>query len=133
MRLVDGLQKFPSLKILKLVFIRKLTDFKLKRLHRLKELRKLIMHGRIHITNDGLVNLVRHLPHLEKLILRSRYTGWRKTLTEETYKRICEICRTRNQKMEVHNYAPDRHPNIPWKEPLVKGNEQEFLKYFFYE
>lgn len=85
-----------------------LDDSLLEYLHRLKDLRALTFEGALNISTNGLVSLVRHLPRLERLVMAANSNfgpSQRVYLKRSTYSRICEIYRTRGQKMVINNFG----------------------------
>lgn len=136
LRFRNAVTRFTNLKQLSISFsfLDELNDGDLSFLHRLDKLRVLTLTGRKYITGDGLVNLVRHLPDLELLCLHLVDTVPRTiTLKETTFARICEIYRTRKQKMEIYNcdISDELYKNYPHEEPFAEDNQQESVRFIF--
>lgn len=69
---IESVTRFINLKQFTIKFLGEGPDNNdFAQLHRLKILSCLSIHGAQSITSDGLVNLVRHLPHLKTLQLQS--------------------------------------------------------------
>lgn len=98
-------------------------------LHRLTKLRVLSISGRLCITSDGLVNLVRNLPHLELLILDAHIASNHIQLRSTTCARIAGIYRERNKKLKICNcnvFLQERE-QCKHMETLAHDNHVQFI------
>lgn len=124
--------RFINLKQLSFGFVNDVDDHLLLDLHCLKNLRVLSVGGtRLSLTSDGLVELVQQLPDLEQLSVFAYYDQYME-LMESTYLSICNICRTRNRKLEIYNFdlTANEQRRLRREEPFVRNNQREFVRYF---
>lgn len=110
-RVMNGLVRFTNLKDLSFRFDKGLNDDLPAYSHRLQKLRFLTIRASLFNTGDGLVNLVHHLPHLERLSLHTALSGKRVLLQTSTYSRFCGIYRSRNQKFVIYNFDRSKEFN----------------------
>lgn len=108
-----------------------LADF-----HSLAKLRMLSVYGStIHsLTGDAVVDLVRHLPQLEELsIYTTDYAEAHFEMEKATFLQICELYRSRQQKLVIRNYGESRHSfanaSRIYDEPFAVDNEQESVRF----
>lgn len=109
--LMAGVGRFVNLKHLSIEFFGIVDEQLLAVFQRLKDLRVLKVGGckLQSITSSGLVDLVKHLRHLEQLSFHSRccpQSGYMQ-LVKTTYLRICELYRRRKQMLVIRNYDAD--------------------------
>lgn len=108
-------------------------DGALRDLQRQNKLRVLSIGGTVSvsITSDGLVDLVRNLPDLERLSLHLDCSHHCIQLQESTYLRIRNIYETRNQKLVIYNFdtSEDDLVKVEREEPFAKHNQKKFVRY----
>lgn len=82
-----------------------------------------------YISSDGLVDLVRTLPHLKQLALYSEPAfDYRIQLQQSTYLRICGICGKRNQKLVISNYDVSQNMKDNKQFAGLGDDQHEFVK-----
>lgn len=128
----SALARFTNLKILSLQFKDdSITDIILAELHSLRNLRALSLRGFLLLTIDGLVGLVRHLPHLEQLSIFNYYSDEFLELKQSSYQRICDIYQGRNQKLVFYNFdiTDDELKDEEREEPLAETGALELVRF----
>lgn len=138
--------RFQNLKILSVRLSEDsyINDIFLRELRRLRQLRTLSIIDEMRtrfLSSDGLVGLIRHLSHLDKLSLEHPrtsgyvYRRFKVLLRESTYLRICEIYRGRNHKLMIQNCVEKE----AWlsenkrKELFAGGDPTEFVESYSFE
>lgn len=105
--------------------------------HRMGELRVLSIGGRMSITDDGLVDLVQRLPHLEQLSLHPDCYNKYMQLRKSTYLRVYEICQTRTQKLMICNYdatsGTNGDPGKDFDEPFAECKHHETVQFVSFQ
>lgn len=130
-RLLTTLARFNNLNLLSIKFHFVLDDNNLALLRRLDKLRVLAIGGPTSFTADGVISLIRYLPHLEKLSLDDHRLNKRIQMLESTYLRICDIYRNRSQKLMIYNYnvLDDEFNEVIREEAFVGGVQQTFVHF----
>lgn len=106
-----ALARFTELRNTSLNFHFNLGGNQFNQLHNFLRLRILkIRFWYADFTDDGLVNLVEHLPHLQELILHANFTS-QLELSEELFERICDVCRGRTQHLVIRDYDQKKKKN----------------------
>lgn len=129
--LLTVLLRFNNLKQLAFYSKNDIDDDVLSYLHRLEKLRVLSFGGdQLVLTSNGLMELMRQLPELERYSLFAYYDYME--LLESTYLQICEICRGRNQKLMIYNFdlINGNYSKLKRVEPFAASNHREFARYF---
>lgn len=135
--LMNSLGRFRNLKHLALTLNEsKLNDNLLTVLHQLQNLCVLSLSGSISITSGGLIHLVRHLPHLERLSVDYRIENKRMQLQKSTFLQINEIYRTRNQKLIIYNFditdlSGDELEEMEHNQSTSGSDQQEFVQFYY--
>lgn len=121
---LNAITRFNNLKSLSICFYYKEFDGSLlKHLHPLAKLRSLSLGGGLcYIKGGDLIDIVQHLPDLEQF----RVTHIR--LEQSSFERICDIYRTRSQKLVIcGGYTVNNFGKI-CREGRIGGNRQEFVQ-----
>lgn len=130
-RLLKSLARFSNLNLLSIKLHFVLDDNGLALLRHLPKLRVLAIGGPTSITADGVINLIRYLPHLQQLSLDDHRFNKRTQMQESTYLRICEIYQNRSQPLTIYNYnvLDDEHSECICEEAFVGGVQQKFVHF----
>lgn len=127
---MSGIARFTHLKRLVINYGVTFDDDLLAYFHNLKELRVLSIQHSLPITSDGLVKLVRNLPHLELFVL-CKFSQFDELFQKSTYLEICEIYRNREQKLLVYDYNVFDRDNL-YKElmrPFASCGLQRYVEF----
>lgn len=126
MPLMNAVSRLTNLKGLSISFYAYATgDFDvnlLTCLHRLVNLRALAIDGLAFLTTESLIDLVQHLPHLELLWV------YRTRVGKSTLSRLCEIYRTRSQKLVIYNNNQRKFRHICREKPIDGENQKESVQ-----
>lgn len=130
-QLVGVLRRFTKLKHLSVSLYNKVDSSLFAGIHRLKKLRVLMIFADIEdmlFTGDDLVNLVQHLPHLEELTLGPDEKDSIE-LKKPTYLRICDVYRSREQKLTIYDYdTGGDNEHLETKQHFAECHQQELVQ-----
>lgn len=141
--LLTALKRFTNLKYLSVSLQIRVkqdfADFNLLEKMRLRKLNEFLPS----ISSDGLVDLVRHLTHLEVLSIHTcSFFSERIELKESTYLRICDVCRSQNQKLMISDNdsfddGREKRKGKKWfygddREEFVQLDYRDSSKHIFY-